>query len=97
MALIAMHLASLNPVTEEIESDVEIVYAPIEVSKSRSVCNRDVGSVWANGFGDQKQNGANPMEYMKMSPHRFLFDLEVPTVKRMIRGRRKARDLSTMK
>lgn len=55
MALIAMHLASLNPVMEEMGSDTEIVYASHGESKPRS-----------------------------------LFDLEVATVKRMIRGRRKS-------
>jgi hypothetical protein len=90
MALIAMHLASLNPVTEEIESDVEIVYAPQEVSKPRPVFDRDVARGWADGFGDQKDNGASLKEYKKASAHRLLFDLEVPTVKRMICGRRKS-------
>src|SRR5262245_11575790 len=55
MALIAMHLASLNPGTEEAESDSEAVYALSAESKPRS-----------------------------------LFDLEVATVNRMIRGRRKS-------
>jgi hypothetical protein len=55
MALIAMHLASLNPVTEEVEGASEMVYALSEESKPRS-----------------------------------LFDLEVATVNRMIRGRRKS-------
>jgi hypothetical protein len=90
MALIAMHLASLNPVIEEIESDIEIFYAPQEVSKPRSVFERDVARAWADGFGDQKQNGASLKKYEKKSPHRLLFDLEVSTVKRMIRGRRKS-------
>jgi hypothetical protein len=90
MALIAMHLASLNPVTEEIESDVGIFYAPLEASKTRSVFERDVASVWADGFDDQKQNGASLKKYEKASAHRLLFDLEVSTVKRMIRGRRKS-------
>jgi hypothetical protein len=90
MAFIAMHLASLNPVTEEFESDVEIVYAPQEVSRPRSVFDRNVARAWADGFGDQKQNGASLKEYKKASAHRLLFDLEVSTVKRMIRGRRKS-------
>jgi hypothetical protein len=90
MALIAMHLASLNPVIEEVESDVEIVYAPQEVSKPRSVCDRDVVRVWADGFADQKKNDMSRKDYKKASAHRLLFDLEVSTVKRMIRGRRKS-------
>src|SRR5215813_1366260 len=36
MALIAMHLASLNPVTEEVESESEVVYALSAESKPRS-------------------------------------------------------------
>src|SRR5215475_9474145 len=36
MALIAMSLASLNPVTEEVESDSEVVYALSAESKPRS-------------------------------------------------------------
>src|SRR5499426_4467370 len=37
MALIAMHLASLNPVTEEVESDSEIGYALRGESRPRSI------------------------------------------------------------
>jgi hypothetical protein len=90
MALIAMHLASLSPVTEEIESDIEIFYAPLEASKARAVFDRDVARAGADGFGDRKQNGASLKKYEKASAHRLLFDLEVSTVKRMIRGRRKS-------
>jgi hypothetical protein len=54
MGLIAMHLASLNPVIEEVESNSEIVYALSGESEPKS-----------------------------------LFDLEVATVNRMIRCRRK--------
>jgi hypothetical protein len=90
MALIAMHLASLNPVTEEIESGVGIFYAPLEASKTRSVFERDVASVWADGFDDQKGNGASRKEYRRAFAYRSLFDLEVSTVKRMVRGRRKS-------
>src|SRR5215471_11757129 len=36
MALIAMHLASLNPVAEEVETDPEVLYALREGSKPRS-------------------------------------------------------------
>jgi hypothetical protein len=86
MALIAMHLASLNPVTEEIESDIGIVYALHEVSKPRSSFGREVASAWATGF--EKQNGVSLKEYKKTSAQRLLFDLEVATIKRMIRGRR---------
>jgi len=45
MALIAMSLASLNPVTEEVETDSEIVYALREVSKPRSFFDREVAAV----------------------------------------------------
>ncbi len=90
MALIAMHLASLNPVTEEVESEIGIVYAPQEISKPRSIFDRGVARGWADGFGDQKQNGASRKEYEKASAYRLLFDLEVLTVKRTIRGRRKS-------
>ena len=45
MALIAMHLASLNPVTEEVESDSEIVYALREESKPRSLFDLEVAAV----------------------------------------------------
>jgi hypothetical protein len=41
MALIAMLLASLNPVTEEIKSDIEIVYAPQEVGNKLILCSVD--------------------------------------------------------
>jgi hypothetical protein len=90
MALIAMHLTSLNPVIEEIESDIEIFYPPQEVPRPRSVFDREVARAWADGFGDQKQNGSSLKEYKKASAHRLLFDLEVSTVKRMIRGSRKS-------
>src|SRR5215471_14324610 len=45
MALIAMHLASLNPVREEVESNSEIVYAPHGESKPRSLFDREVAEV----------------------------------------------------
>jgi hypothetical protein len=45
MALIAMHLASLNPVTEEAESDIEIVCALREGSKPRSLFDREVAEI----------------------------------------------------
>src|SRR5262245_55649539 len=45
MALIAMHLASLNPVMEEVESDSEIVYAMSGESKPRSLFAREVAAV----------------------------------------------------
>jgi hypothetical protein len=90
MALIAMHLASLNPVTEEIESDIEIIYAPMEVSKPRSAFNRKVARTWPDTQGGQKQNDASLKEYRRAFAYRSLFDLEVFTVKRMVRGRRKS-------
>src|SRR5215475_10790867 len=45
MALIAIHLASLNPVTEEAESDIEIVCALRERSKPRSLFDREVAEI----------------------------------------------------
>ena len=45
MALIAMHLASLNPITEEVESDSEIVYALRGESKPRSLFDREVAEI----------------------------------------------------
>ena len=45
MALIAMHLASLNPVTEEAESDIEIGCALREGSKPRSLFDREVAEI----------------------------------------------------
>src|SRR5215813_3382239 len=40
MALLAMQLASLNPVTEEAESDSEVIYALYAESESRSLFDR---------------------------------------------------------
>src|SRR5262249_39356472 len=45
MALIAMHLASLNPVAEEVEGDSEAVYAQREESKPRSLFDLEVVAV----------------------------------------------------
>jgi hypothetical protein len=45
MALLAMQLASLNPVTEEAESDSEVIYALYAESKSRSLFDREVAEV----------------------------------------------------
>src|SRR5262245_37178043 len=45
MALIAMSLASLNPVTEELESDSEIAYALREESKPRSLFDLEVAAI----------------------------------------------------
>ncbi len=45
MALLAMHLASLNPVTEEAESDSEAIYALRAESKSRSLFDLEVAEV----------------------------------------------------
>jgi hypothetical protein len=45
MALITMHLACLNPVAEEVESDSEGVYALREGSKPRSLFDREVAAV----------------------------------------------------
>ena len=45
MALLAMQLASLNPVTEEAESDSEVTYTLYAESKSRSLFDREVAEV----------------------------------------------------
>jgi hypothetical protein len=45
MALLAMQLAALNPVTEEADSDSEAIYALCAKSKSRSLFNREVAEV----------------------------------------------------
>jgi hypothetical protein len=45
MALLAMQLASLNPVTEEAECDSEVIYALYAESKSRSLFDREVAEV----------------------------------------------------
>jgi hypothetical protein len=45
MALLAMQLASLNPVTEEAESGSEVLYAPYAESKSRSLFDLEVAEV----------------------------------------------------
>jgi hypothetical protein len=45
MALIAMHLASLNPVTEEVESDSEVVYALSWESTPRSLFDLEIAKV----------------------------------------------------
>jgi hypothetical protein len=45
MALIAMHLASLNPVTEEVEGDAEMIYALSGESKPRSLFDLEVAEV----------------------------------------------------
>jgi len=45
MALIAMQLASLNPVTEEVESDPEAIYALSGESKPRSLFDLEVAAV----------------------------------------------------
>src|SRR5262249_52841050 len=45
MALIAMHLASLNPGAGEAESDGEVVYAQREESKPRSLYDLEVAAV----------------------------------------------------
>ncbi len=45
MALLAMQLASLNPVTEEAESDSEAMYALYAESKSRSLFDLEVAEI----------------------------------------------------
>jgi hypothetical protein len=57
MALIAMHLASLNPGAEEVENDSEIVYALREESKARSLFNLEVAAVNRMIRGRRKSAG----------------------------------------
>ena len=57
MALIAMHLASLNPVTEEVGSDSEIAYALREESKPRSLFDLEVAAVNRMIRGRRKSSG----------------------------------------
>src|SRR5262247_782997 len=57
MALIAMSLASLNPVTEEVESDSEVVYALSAESKPRSLFDREVAAVERMIRGRRKSAG----------------------------------------
>src|SRR5499426_1374609 len=57
MALIAMHLASLNPVAEEVESDSEVVYALSAESKPRSLFDREVAAVERMIRGRRKSAG----------------------------------------
>src|SRR6185369_9495861 len=57
MALIAMNLASLNPVTEEVESDSEIVCAFRVASKPRSLFDREVAEIERMVRGRRKCTG----------------------------------------
>jgi hypothetical protein len=57
MALIALHLASLNPVTEEVESDSEVIYALREVSKPQSLFDLEVAEVKRMIRGRRKSLG----------------------------------------
>jgi hypothetical protein len=57
MALIAMHLTSLNPVMEEAENDSEIVYALRGESRPRSPFDREVAAVERMIQGRRKSAG----------------------------------------
>ncbi|HKQ93498.1 MAG TPA: hypothetical protein VJZ77_22755 [Blastocatellia bacterium] len=57
MALIAMSLASLNPVAEEVESDSEVVYALSAESKPRSLFDLEVVAVNRMIRGRRKSAG----------------------------------------
>jgi len=57
MALIAMHLASLNPVAEEVESDSEIVYALRGESRPRSLFDWEVAAINRMIRGRRKSAG----------------------------------------
>src|SRR5215510_9308958 len=71
MALLAMHLASLNPVTEEAESDSEVTYALCAESKSRSLFDLEVSEVERLIRGRQKSAGFANAEWTE-----WLNDLE---------------------
>jgi len=57
MALIAMHLASISPVAEEVEGDSEAVYAQHEESKPRSLFDLEVAAVNRMIRGRRKSSG----------------------------------------
>jgi hypothetical protein len=57
MALIAMHLASLNPVTEEVRSDSEIGYALRGESRPQSIFDLEVAEVNRMIRGRRKSGG----------------------------------------
>src|SRR5215813_12556229 len=57
MALIAMHLASLNPVAEEAEGDSEAIYAQREGSRPRSIFDLEVAEVNRMIRGRRKSGG----------------------------------------
>src|SRR5262249_32381350 len=71
MALIAMHLASLNPVAEEVEGDSEAIYAQREESKPRSLFDLEVAAVNRMIRGRRKSAGFVPDEWTE-----WLNDLE---------------------
>src|SRR6266511_1575683 len=71
MGLIAMHLASLNPVTEEVEGDSGAVYALSAESKPRSLFDREVAAVNRMIRGRRKSAGFVPDEWTE-----WLNDLE---------------------
>jgi hypothetical protein len=72
MALIAMHLASLNSAAEEVETDPEVVYALREGSKPRSLFDREVAAVERMIRGRRKIAGFVHDEWTQ-----WLNDLEV--------------------
>src|SRR5262249_58533733 len=57
MALIAMHLASLNPITEEVGSDSEIGYALRGESRPQSIFDLEVAEVNRMIRGRRKSAG----------------------------------------
>jgi hypothetical protein len=63
MALVAMQLASLNPVMEEVESDSEIVYALRGESKPRSLFDQEVAAVERMIRGRRKRPSFVPDEW----------------------------------
>jgi hypothetical protein len=71
MALLAMHLAALNPVTEEVESDSEAVYALSGESRPRSLFDLEVVEVKRLIRGRRKSAGVVHDEWTE-----WLNDLE---------------------
>jgi hypothetical protein len=85
MALIAMHLASLNPVAEEWENETEMFCAPPGEPKPQAGANRGTANERASAGDDHEANGTNLNAFARRS----LFNVEVAAISRMIRGRRR--------
>jgi len=91
MGLIAMGLSSLQATTEEVESECEIFYVPPKESRPRPLFElssqnfpSDAADILAQRFEGTPANVQNHII------GKMLFDQEVNSIKRMIRGRRRA-------